>query len=60
MVGVQTAPETCMGGTASHGHSREEGEGNRKEGIQLRECAYGQTHPSEDCKEEQRAEFNTS
>lgn len=60
MVGVQTALEACMGGTASHGHSREEEEGNRKEGIQLRECAYGQTHPIEDCKEEQCVEFKIS
>lgn len=61
MVGVQTALEACMGGTASHGHSREEGESNRKEGIQGgKERAYGQTHPNEHCKEEQGAEFNTA
>lgn len=35
-----------MGGTASHGHSREEGEGNRKEGIQLREGTCIRTNPS--------------
>lgn len=50
-----------MGGTASHGHSREEGESNRKEGIQGgKERAYGQTHPTEHCKEEQGAEFNAA
>lgn len=32
----------------------------RKESSWGKEHAYGQTHPTEDCKEEQHAEFNTS